>query len=248
MAEAQVGLCESGVPRLYGGDANSSLFVYHVARKDFFRHGHRALVGFDRRQEHLLLHARHIEWKKSTVFDDLSRNFILARRELAERNFLTAANPINQGKIRRGQHSKVLAILLVDTLDVFGNHDADSRTHFRIRRLFPTRSFAPSFAADGTDKTATLYVTAPDGRDAPALQPEIGNLAQRLVKIKTVMRWGDLVRRDVVTQFGVIRGMTRIPWKVLPRKLSLDQIRIFGEKKNSPLQPDLVRPFVDVAC
>src|SRR5580692_5542428 len=227
MAEAQVGLCESGVPRLYGGDANSSLFVYHVARKDFFRHGHRALVSFDRWQKHFLLHAGYVEWKKATVFDDLVSNFIFARRELAERNFLSAANPINQGKIRRGQHSKVLAILLVDTLDVFGNHDADSGTHFRIRRLFPTRSFAASFAADGTDKTATLDVTPPDGRGAATLQSEIGNLAQRLVEVEAVVRRSDFVGRDVIAKLRIGRGIFRIPRQIFTGKLPLDEVRIF---------------------
>src|ERR1700688_5056726 len=115
MAEAQVGLCESGVPRLYARDANSSLFVYHVARKNFFRHRQgwprvsanisvhfQFHLALDRRQEHLLLHAGYIEGKKAAVYEDVSRDCVLPDRQLTQRNFYAAANPINQGKIRRG--------------------------------------------------------------------------------------------------------------------------------------------------
>jgi len=61
------------------------------------------------------------------------------------------------------------------------------------------------------------------------------------------MRRCNLVGRNVVAQLGIIRRVLRVPCQILPGELPLDQIRIFGEKKDASLQPDLVRPLFDFA-
>jgi len=42
---------------------------------------------------------------------------------------------------------------------------------------------------------------------------------------------------------GLFAGFFVSHAKILPGELPLDQIRIFGEKKDASLQPDLVRPL-----
>ena len=46
----------------------------------------------------------------------------------------------------------------------------------------------------------------------------------------------DLVGGDVVAQLGIALGMRRVPGQVFAGELALDEFRIFGEKKDSPLQ------------
>ena len=201
----------------------------------------------DRRQEHLPLHARHIERKQPAVLNHLPRDLIFAGRELAQRNLFPAANPVDQRKVGRSQHSQVLAILLVDALNVFRDHHLDAGAHLGVRRLLAARSFAAPLSAHRAHKSAALHVAAPDRRHAAALQPKIRNLAQRLVEVKAVVRRSDLVGRDVVAQLGIIPRILRIPRQVFARQLPLDQFRIFGEEKNASLQPHSVRPLFDLA-
>ena len=247
MAEAQIGLGKSGIARLHAGNANAAFFVHHVPREDFLRHRHWALVGLYRRQKYFPLHARYIEGKQPAVLNDLARNLILARRELAQRDIFSAANLVDQRKVGRSQNPQILAVLLVDALDVFRDHYANAGAHLRIRRLLAARSFAAPLPAYRAHKSAALHVAAPNRRHAAALQPEVRNLAQRLVKVKAVMRRSDLVGRDVVAQLGIIRGILRIPRQVFARQLPLDQFGIFGEEKNASLQPDFVGPLFDFA-
>ena len=46
----------------------------------------------------------------------------------------------------------------------------------------------------------------------------------------------DLVGRDVVAQLGIALRMRGVPRQVFARELTLDELRIFGEEKDSPLQ------------
>ncbi len=95
VAKSQVGLRESGVPGLYCSHTDFSPFINHMSREYLLRQGHGASASLDRRQEYLLLHPRHIEWKQSAVFNHLPRDFIFTGGELRKCNFLPAANPVD---------------------------------------------------------------------------------------------------------------------------------------------------------
>ena len=108
--------------------------------------------------------------------------------ELAERNFLAAANLVDEREVGRGQHAEVLAILFVDALDVFGDDALNARRHLRVWRLLAAGSFAAPLPADARDESAALHVTAPDRRLVAALQAGVGELAQRLVEEEADVR------------------------------------------------------------
>ena len=80
-----------------------------------------------------------------------------------------------------------------------------------------------------------------------AFQPKIRNLAQRLIKIEAVVRRGDLVGRNVVAQLRIVRRILRVPRQIFAGKLPLDQLGIFGKKKNSSLRLNFVRALFDLA-
>ena len=67
-------------------------------------------------------------------------------------DFFAAANSVDQAEIRRGQHAEVLAVLLVDALDVLGDHQLDAGRHLGIRRLLAAGAFAAPLAADAATK------------------------------------------------------------------------------------------------
>src|SRR6266699_2189544 len=251
MAEAQVSPGKAGITGFHCCDAHVAILIQHVARKDCLGQRHRPCGAgtlarsFDRRQKNFLLHARNVEREKSTVLDHLASNLIFTERELAQRNFFSGANLIDQRKIGRSQHAEVLAILLVDAFDVLRDHQFDACRHLCIGRLLAARAFAPPLAADRANESATLYIAAANGKHAASLQPRVRNLAESLVEIEAVVRRSDLVSRNVVTQLRIVRGIFRVPRQILARKLTFDQLRIFRQKKNSPLQPNFVRPLFD---
>ena len=253
MAEPQVRPCKARIAGLHSGYSHFAGLIDHVPREDFFGQSHRSCGagaparGLNRRQKYFSLHARHVEREQPAVFDYLPRNLIFPGSELAERNFFAAANAVDQRKVRRGQQTEVLAILLVDALDILGNDNPNAGAHFRIRRLFAARSFAAPLAAHCAHKSATLHIAASDRRHVSALQTEVRNLAQRLVKVEAVVRRSDLVGRNIVAQLGIIRRILRVPRQVVARKLPFDEFGIFGEKQNTSLQTDLVRPLFDLA-
>src|ERR1700736_4781999 len=125
VAETQVGAGKAGVAGLDAGHAGLSLVVQHVAREDLLGQRHRTLFRFDRGQKHFLLHTRDVEGKQSAVFDYLPRDLVLTGRKFVQRNFLFAANLVDQRKISRGQHAQILTILLIDALNILGNHQAN---------------------------------------------------------------------------------------------------------------------------
>ena len=95
MAEAQIGV---GKPGIVGCDCWHSYFVCgadDVSGKDLFCQRHGPWRGFNRGSEYLLLHARHIEVKQPPILDNLTRNLVLALRELGKWDLLAAPNPIN---------------------------------------------------------------------------------------------------------------------------------------------------------
>ena len=158
----------------------------------------------------------------------------------AERNLFAGANLVDQAEVGRGQHAEVLAVLLVNALDVFGDHQLDAGRHLGIRRLLAAGAFAAPLAADRRDESAALHVAALDGRLVAALQAGVGKLAQRLVEEEADVRRRDLVGGDVVAQLGIALGMLGVPGQVFAGKLPLDELGIFGQEKDSPLQTDHV--------
>src|SRR6185437_14644944 len=139
-------------------------------------------LGCDRRQRDFALHARHIELKQAAVLDDLSRDLIFARGENRKWNFLAAANFFDQREVRRGEHAEVLAVLLVDALDVLRNHQLDPGAQLRVRRLFAARSLAAPLSAHGGNKPAALDISSLYGNLVPGFQSRVWKLAQRLIK------------------------------------------------------------------
>src|SRR5258708_10679752 len=188
MAEAQIGPGKTGIAGLHRSNTNFALFVHHVPRKNLLRQRHGAFFSLHWRQEYFLLHPRHVERKQPTVLNYLPRNLILSLGKLGKRNLLPTANSVDQRKVSRSEHAQILAILLVDALNVLRNHHFDPRAHLGVRRLLAARTLSPPLSAHPTHKPAALDFTPSNRRPPAALQPKIKNLAQRLVKIKAVVR------------------------------------------------------------
>src|SRR5215469_3694217 len=158
-----------------------------------------------------------------------------SRGKLTQRNLFACSNLVDQRKILCGQQPQVLAILFVNSLDVLCNHQLDSSAHFRIGRLFAARALATPFPANRTNKSTPLHVSAPNRQHSATLQPKIGDLSQRLIKVEAVMCGRNFVGRDVIAQLGITGQVPCIPGQVFPRQLPLYELRIFREKQNSPL-------------
>src|SRR5712692_7048802 len=255
MAEAQIGASESGVSRLHSLDAwlfffnpvsvNTASRANHVAGENFLRQRHGTLLVLNRRQEDFSLHAGHVEIEEPSMLDNLARDLVFALRELGKRDFLPGADLVDQRKINRSQHTQVLAILLVNALDVLGDDDLYARAKLCVRRLLAAGALAPALAADRGHKPALFHIAALDGCFTATLQAGVGKLAQGFVEEKADVSRSDLISGDVVAQLGVIGGILRIPGQVLARQLTPDQFRVFGEEKNAPFQANLVGPLLD---
>ena len=83
--------------------------------------------------------------------------------------------------------------MLVNTLDILSNYKLDPGTHFGVGRLLAAGTFTAPLAADGTDEAALLDVTASNRQHVVAFEAQVGNLAERLIEIETIMRGGNLV-------------------------------------------------------
>ncbi len=188
VAEAKIGARKTGVARLYRLDADLVSTVQHMAREDLLRDGHRPRLGRDRRQKNFALHARDVKREQAAVLDDLPRDFVFTFGELRQRNLLAAADPVDHAEVGRSQHAEVLAVLLVNALNVFGDHQLDAGRHLGIRRLLAAGTFAAALATDGSYESAFLYVAALDRRFVAALQAGVGELAQGFVEEEADVR------------------------------------------------------------
>src|SRR6266446_1733239 len=115
----------------------------HVHRKNLLRQSHRARRSLDRWQENFPLHARNVKRKQPAILNHLPSDLVLPSSKFTERNFLPRANPVDQSKVGRCQQPQVLAVLLLDALNILGNRNLNPSTYLRIRRLLATRSFPP---------------------------------------------------------------------------------------------------------
>ena len=247
VAEAQVGAGKTGVAGFHVSYAGLILLVEHVAGEDLLSNSHGPLAGNNGRQKDLLLHAGHVEREKPAVVDNLAGNVVFAFGELAERDFFTGANLVDEAEVRRSQDAEILTVLLVDALNIFGDHHLDSGTQFGVRRLLAAGTFASPLAAHGSYEAASFHVSTLDRDFTAALQPCVRKFAQGLIKEEADVRGSDFVSGDVVAQPGVVLRVPRVPGQVFPCKLTADQLRIFGEKKDTSLQLDFIGTFLDMA-
>jgi len=86
------------------------------------------------------------------------------------------------------QQSQILTILLVNALDVLRDHELNPRAQLCVRTLLSAAAFPAALSADRGHKSAALHITTLDGKSHAALQSEIWDLTQRLVKIKAIVR------------------------------------------------------------
>src|SRR3954466_1142646 len=163
VAEAKIGAGKSGIARLHSRYALFPIGRDHVARENLlgYRHGSRFRV--DSGNRHLTLEARNVERKESTVLDHLPGNLVFTLREDLERNLLAATNLVDKAEVGGSKHAQVLTVLLVNALDIFGDHELDSRRQLCIWRLLAAGALAATLAADSSDEAAFLHVGALDG-------------------------------------------------------------------------------------
>ena len=76
---------------------------------------------------------------------------------------------------------------------------------------------------------------------------DVRNLSQSLIEVEAVMRGRNFVGGNVVSQFGIVRGILAVPGQIFARQLAFYQVGIVGEKENAALQPNLIRAFFDFA-
>ena len=180
VGEAKIGTGKSRVSGLYGRDTDLAVCVQQWRAKIFLGDIHRArtVVHWRNGNRLLPLHASDVERKQTAVLDDLPSYLVLTLRESSRGIVRPGANFVDERKIRRCKHAEVLAVLLVDTLDILGDDDLDSGAAFGIGRLFATATLSPSLAAYGADEASALYVAALNGKLIAALEADVGKLAQ----------------------------------------------------------------------
>src|SRR5581483_1748311 len=141
------------------------------------------------------------------------------------------------------QHAEVLAVLLVDSLDVFGDHQLDSGAQLGVGRLLAAGTFAATLAADGSNEAAFFHVASLDWKFIAAFQSGVGKLAEGLVEEKTDVGGSDFVGGDIVAQFGIVLWILCVPRKVFAGELALDELGVFGEEQNTALELNRIRPL-----
>src|SRR5205807_8446409 len=135
--------------------------------------------------------------------DELPRAFIFAAGEFSQRDFLACPHLIYKVEIRGSQYAEVLAILLVNALNVLRDDELNSRRPLGVRRLLPAGTFSTPFAADTRHEPTILYVAALNRQLVAALQAGVGKFTQGLVKEEADVRGRDLVRGNIVAQLRV---------------------------------------------
>src|SRR5581483_9003829 len=167
--------------------------LHHVPRKDLLGQSHRPRRSGDGRHQSLALHARHVEREETAVLNHLAGDLVLALGEFAERDLLAASDALDEAEVGGGQHTQVLAVLLVDALDVLGDHQLDAGGALGVGRLLAAGALAAALAADRADEAAALHIAALDGELIARLQAGVGELAQGLVEEEADVGGGDLV-------------------------------------------------------
>src|SRR5205823_12215780 len=136
--------------------------------------------------------------------------------------------------------AQVLAVLLVDALDVLRDHELDPRAHLGIGRLLAGGSLPAPLAAHRGDEPAAFYRSAADRELLAALEPQVGEIAQRLVVVVTDVGRSDFIGGDVVPQRD-----PGTPREVLALELTTHQVGIHREEQHPSGKPYAVGPLLD---
>src|SRR5690606_38306062 len=207
------------------------------------RCGTRLELRLEWRDRDLALEPRDVVLEEPAVFDDLTRDRVDALGEGREFDLLASADPIDQREVRRGQDPEVLAVFVVDPLDVLRDDDADPSHQLRVRRLFARTALAAPLPADRADEAALLDAAARDRELAAGLQPEIREEAERLVEVVADVGGRDLVGRDLVPEPGADRVAEL---EVLAFELTADQVGVVHEEEDAAFETQRRGAFPNV--
>src|ERR1700728_3604302 len=103
MTKPQIDTGKTGIARLDLRNPDLAPGRNHVPGKDLFRERHRTLspsVPRDGRQKYSRLHPSHVEGKQPDILDELLCDLVFPISKLTESDFLSSANPVDQGKVR----------------------------------------------------------------------------------------------------------------------------------------------------
>ena len=78
----------------------------------------------------------------------IGRVFVFAGGELFQGDFVSGGHSPDEIEVCRGQQPEVLAVLVVDSLVILRDDQANPRGYFRVRRRFAARPLAAPFARD----------------------------------------------------------------------------------------------------
>ena len=236
MAEPDVGEHEPFVARLHGWNADLPFRRIDdpTACQDLLAQRHRALRRLGRMQHDFTLEPGHVVVEQPAMLDDAAGDLALARGEHRQRDDLPAAHLVENREIGRRQHAEVLTVLAVDALDAFGYDQSDPGAHLGVRRLLPGRTLPAPLAADRRHEAPALHRTTRDGEFVAALEPEVGEFAERFVVVVANVGGSDFVGRDIVAEL-----VLRRPGRVIPGELRTHEARILGEVEDPALQSNV---------
>ncbi len=137
VAEADVGEHEPFVTGLHRGHADLALCGIDdpAPRENLLAERHRARRRLGRMEHDLALQAGHVVIEQAAVLDDAAGDLAFARRECGERDIFAAFDLVQDREVGRRQHAEVLAVLAIDALDAFGDHELDAGAHLGVGRL-----------------------------------------------------------------------------------------------------------------
>jgi hypothetical protein len=115
--------------------------------------------------------------------------------------------------------------------------------HLRVRALLARGALAAPLAGDGADEAALLHRPLLDGELTPRPQPQVGELAERLVEVVADVGRGDLVGGDLVPQ--LLPQLAR-QLQILPVQLPADEVRVVHQEEGAAVEAHLVGEGLDL--
>ena len=137
--------------------------------------------------------------------------------------------------------------MLVNPLNILGDHQLDAGGKLRVWRLLATRSFSTPLAAHRRDKSTLLHVRALDRQLIAALQAGVWKFTEGLIKEEANVSRRDFVSRNIIPQLGVIHRVLGVPWQIFTGQLPPDQLWIFRKKKDAAGELHRRRTLADFA-
>ena len=153
--------------------------------------------------------------------------------EFAQWNRFAGTDAIDERKIGTRENAEVLAVLLVNALDVLRYHQLDAGAHLRVGRCLARRSLSPPLAANRTNEAARLDAALGHWHLVAALETQIRKLSQGLVIVVADVRGRYFVCRYVVTKRDVVG-----PGEVFTGQLALHEVRLLSQEQNAPAEPN----------